>query len=203
MKNIEDTVLQLHAESAKSKAPPAPAPPAPKQATPPEPPMACQENIPVEGTQLPPSNQSSIPEATQSPANILSNPPEAVQLLAAPNQTNSPDPAGNDASQTQTCAVPSTSNILGPMAFAEVREVSEGSPAASAGLQAGDRVVKFGSVNAGNHRDLAAVADVARNNIGQSIQVAIEREGSAMMTLDLVPQRWSGSGVLGCHICLM
>jgi len=51
-------------------------------------------------------------------------------------------------------------------AFAEVDGVAPDSPAAEAGLQRRDRIVKFGHVTSANHRNLAAVGEIVNQSEG-------------------------------------
>ena len=52
--------------------------------------------------------------------------------------------------------------------FARVNSVVSGSPADDAGLQAGDRIRRFGNVNWINHEKLSKVAEVVQRNQGVS-----------------------------------
>jgi len=52
--------------------------------------------------------------------------------------------------------------------FAEVNSVEKGSPADDAGLEAGDRIRRFGHVNWINHEKLSKVAEVVQRNQGVS-----------------------------------
>lgn len=91
--------------------------------------------------------------------------------------------------------------------FALVDIVSEHSPAASAGLQVNDRVVAFGAVSLGAfpcpQTAMAALPGLLREHENQSVDVIVERgegDGLTVLTLSLTPRRWSGSGLLGCHV---
>ncbi|KAL1880195.1 hypothetical protein VTK73DRAFT_6226 [Phialemonium thermophilum] len=89
--------------------------------------------------------------------------------------------------------------------FAKVNSVVENSPAALAGLQAGDLIRNFGYVNKTNHDNLRKVAECVQGNEGQTILVKISRPGATQrpqeLRLTLVPKRdWGGRGLLGCHI---
>ena len=81
--------------------------------------------------------------------------------------------------------------------FAVVESVEKESPADTAGLQVQDLVLRFGSADAGNHRELAAVKDIVQCNIGSGIRVLVRR-GTQLVVVELVPQTWRGPGVLGC-----
>ena len=77
--------------------------------------------------------------------------------------------------------------------------VTPGSPADRAGLQVGDGLAEFGSVNAANFTELKAVADVVSNSRGQALTVRVVRGGRSRL-LRLTPQEWAGRGLLGCNI---
>lgn len=84
-----------------------------------------------------------------------------------------------------------------------------GSPAHSAGMKEGDVVTQFGTVHAGNDRQLRALVEVVRQNVGRPVEVVVLRQEeagghvddalpSAFHRLTLIPQPWGGQGMLGC-----
>ncbi|EEY55095.1 26S proteasome non-ATPase regulatory subunit, putative [Phytophthora infestans T30-4] len=81
--------------------------------------------------------------------------------------------------------------------FAVVESVQNESPAEMAGLQAQDQVLRFGTADASNHRELAAVRDIVQRNVGSGIRVVVRRQ-TEILALELTPQSWRGPGVLGC-----
>ncbi|TFK64634.1 proteasome 26S subunit [Pluteus cervinus] len=86
--------------------------------------------------------------------------------------------------------------------FARVNAVAPGSPAADAGLQREDLVVKFGaltheSFTSGSLQPLATFVAQSEN---QTITIRVLREGTSKL-LNLTPrQGWGGRGTLGCHL---
>ncbi|XP_053328746.1 26S proteasome non-ATPase regulatory subunit 9 [Spea bombifrons] len=86
-----------------------------------------------------------------------------------------------------------------PEAFAKVDTVTPGSPASISGLQVGDEIVTFGSVNANNFQTLQNIASVVQHSEGKPLSVTVIRGGKSI-PLSLTPQRWSGKGLLGCNI---
>ncbi|GAB4816577.1 hypothetical protein N2152v2_003623 [Parachlorella kessleri] len=83
--------------------------------------------------------------------------------------------------------------------FAVVDEVSPASPASRAGIQLGDQLARFGDVTAEAPGTLQQVAAVLQAHEGHEVEAVFLRHG-ATVTLKLVPQRWSGRGLLGCHL---
>ncbi|OMP82558.1 putative 26S proteasome regulatory subunit p27 [Diplodia seriata] len=87
--------------------------------------------------------------------------------------------------------------------FAKVNDVVPGSPADSAGLKAGDKILKFGDVNWMNHEKLSKLAETVAQNVERPIAIRVAREsgGAGQLDLQLTPRRnWGGRGLLGCHL---
>jgi 26S proteasome non-ATPase regulatory subunit 9 len=74
---------------------------------------------------------------------------------------------GTNSMSLQSSSSSSTPQLSGPP-FAKVNSVVEGSPAASAGLQAGDEIRNFGYVNNTNHDGLKRVGECVAGNEGVS-----------------------------------
>ncbi|KAH7623238.1 hypothetical protein Ndes2526B_g01659 [Nannochloris sp. 'desiccata'] len=92
-------------------------------------------------------------------------------------------------------AVPSRSTH----AFAEVDEVAEESPAAAAGLQIGDLMIRFAHVTSQTPNFLSAVAGALAAGEGKELEAVVLRNGEEVK-LRLIPQKWEGRGLLGCHL---
>ncbi|TRY74937.1 hypothetical protein TCAL_04578 [Tigriopus californicus] len=86
--------------------------------------------------------------------------------------------------------------------FAHIDLVSPESPAHLAGLQVGDRIAEFGSINADNFGNLKQVGDLVQNSKDQNVRVKVIREGKST-AITLKPRTWSGRGLLGCNIVPM
>lgn len=86
-----------------------------------------------------------------------------------------------------------------PTVFARVSQVTDGSPAASAGVKADDKIAEFGSVTAANFTGLKNVADVVQHSVGSPVHVLLVRREESV-SLSLTPRRWHGQGLLGCVI---
>ncbi|KAH9042251.1 hypothetical protein EDB85DRAFT_2071820 [Lactarius pseudohatsudake] len=110
---------------------------------------------------------------------------------------------GDGTTVTGTEAAPSE-----PLPFARVNGVAPGSPAADAGLQREDLIVKFGELRhpQPNLQGLAAVVaeneNVRLHSIYKVIRVLVRRSAAEGLTaLRLIPrQGWGGRGSLGCHL---
>ncbi|XP_040202959.1 26S proteasome non-ATPase regulatory subunit 9 [Rana temporaria] len=90
-------------------------------------------------------------------------------------------------------------NLDLPVPFAKVDTVTPGSPASMSGLQVGDEITAFGSVNSKNFQNLQNIATVVQHSEGRPLSVTVIRDGKSVH-LGLTPQRWSGKGLLGCNI---
>ncbi|XP_041095861.1 26S proteasome non-ATPase regulatory subunit 9-like [Polyodon spathula] len=86
-----------------------------------------------------------------------------------------------------------------PRPFAKVDAVTPGSPASMSGLQVGDEIFEFGTVNSQNFQNLQNIASVLQHSEGKPLSIAVIRSGKKVH-LGLTPQRWSGRGLLGCNI---
>lgn len=99
--------------------------------------------------------------------------------------------------------LPTTDHICAEP-FARVSDVLVGSPAFNSAIRSGDLIVRFGDVASHNHRNLAALASVVKDNIGQRIEVVVKRPGEELnLVLSVKPQQWEGLGVLGCQFTVL
>ena len=105
-----------------------------------------------------------------------------------------------------TTTPPTTTTTTTPealRAFVVVDAVQPTSPAAEAGLLVGDRVLRFGRVNAKSHATVDAaligVRDLVQANVNRRVSLVVER-GAATHVVALTPRAWSGAGLLGCHL---
>lgn len=83
--------------------------------------------------------------------------------------------------------------------FARFASVNPAGPAAMAGLQAEDELVRYGHVDASNHDNLRAIARLTGRSEGGYIPLVVRRAGR-LVEVTLAPQRWEGQGLLGCHL---
>ncbi|KAL5524298.1 NAS2 [Sanghuangporus sanghuang] len=92
--------------------------------------------------------------------------------------------------------------------FARVDGVAPGSPAATAGLQREDLILAFGSltlsglsttVPSAAPSRLAPLAALASSHEDRPLQLRILR-ASEPLNLTLIPRKWGGRGLIGCHI---
>jgi 26S proteasome non-ATPase regulatory subunit 9 len=111
--------------------------------------------------------------------------------------------AGSAAATSSRSAAPSAPLVSSAEAFGYVAELQPDSPAAAAGLQVGDRIVSIGSVSLQRHGTVAeafkALPGAVMGSENSPLPFRTLREG-ASLTLDLVPKKWSGQGLLGCLI---
>lgn len=94
-------------------------------------------------------------------------------------------------------------------AFAWIDSVAPGSPAHEAGLQVGDRLLTFGTVNRANFGgDLRTVSNIVESCANGHVRVEVLRRSELPdkpgnkkhVVLTLEPRRWAGRGLLGCNI---
>ena len=87
--------------------------------------------------------------------------------------------------------------------FALIKSVAAESPADTAGIEEGDLVLRFGSIDHTNHRDLQAIGALVPMAAGanDTIPVVVQRKDDGpTRQLSLRPRPWAGRGLLGCHV---
>jgi len=87
--------------------------------------------------------------------------------------------------------------------FARIGNLVQGSPAADAGLEIDDKVLKFGNITWLNHEKLSKVRSLVQISEGQTIIVKVMRQDEPSSTLELIVRPrlgWGGSGLLGCTL---
>lgn len=103
----------------------------------------------------------------------------------------------------------STTTITATLPFAKIDAVALLSPAAEAGLQAGDLITAFGSINHDNNQTLLGLMPIVTSAADSQQAIAItllrqtDQSASAnkqQVQLALVPKPWPGRGLIGCHI---
>ncbi|KAG2427413.1 hypothetical protein HXX76_012349 [Chlamydomonas incerta] len=119
-------------------------------------------------------------------------------------------PAATAAAAAAAPAAPPGPSGPALVPFALVDEVTDGSPASAAGLQVGDLLCSFGEVSGAGEDGaspsgsstaalLQRVAGVLGASEGRAVAATVLRQG-APVAVSLTPQRWSGRGLLGCHL---
>ncbi|XP_077318089.1 26S proteasome non-ATPase regulatory subunit 9 [Lithobates pipiens] len=91
-----------------------------------------------------------------------------------------------DEVEAQAEALQHNLDLLVP--FAKVDAVTPGSPASMSGLQVGDEITAFGSVNSKNFQNLQNIATVVQHSEGRPLSVTVIRDGKSVH-LGLTPQR--------------
>ncbi|CAO3660602.1 unnamed protein product [Umbelopsis ramanniana] len=134
-----------------------------------------------------------IIELTNDHKQLMKEIEQAILGLHRDNKPNS-----ERTSNTNTTTQSNTSQEQQPSEpFARVNAVAPDSPAKEAGLIKDDRIIRFGSVHAGNHRMLQALNDVVSQ--GVRVEVVVKRNDETM-TLSLLPKRVGSRYTLGCHL---
>lgn len=106
-------------------------------------------------------------------------------------------PSLPDAATSENQSTPMDEDAIARLPFALVNQIFDGSPAASDGLQLGDQILKFGSVDGGENL-VSRLAREGQTNQGSAIPVIVMRRG-VQVHLNVTPRPWSGRGLLGCH----
>lgn len=91
----------------------------------------------------------------------------------------------------------SVSTQSSPMA--KLDEILPDSPAATAGVQNGDLLLKFDTITSKTNSFMSAIAQLVGQSVNQSIEITVRR-GEQLVELTLVPRPWGGRGLLGCHL---
>jgi len=117
-----------------------------------------------------------------------------------PSPTANVVPATTEKISTPTPISDSISKLL---PFAKVNKVTQGSPSDKAGLLEGDLVLQFGTIIKENDKNvnlIAAVGNLVKNCENEFVEVYILRDDIKRQRVTLQPKKWSGPGLLGCHI---
>lgn len=137
----------------------------------------------------------------------------SARLLPVPTSAKDSGDAGGSNSQNPSIlstvqsassnnSVPRNSpDVIIRRPFAVIDEITDASPAAEDGLQLGDQVLKFGTVEAGDNL-LERLAAEGRTNQGNAVPVVIMRQGG-LINLTVTPRQWQGRGLLGCHFRML
>ncbi|KAF5280134.1 hypothetical protein FQA39_LY18136 [Lamprigera yunnana] len=79
--------------------------------------------------------------------------------------------------------------------FAKVTFVDEGSPAEDSGINGGDLIVEFGSVNHSNFQTMNDIVSVVQHSEDQQLNVKLKRREKYIITR-LTPKKWMGKGLI-------
>lgn len=80
--------------------------------------------------------------------------------------------------------------------FALISEVKDKSPAESAGLVEGDFLIKFGK----GESMLQVKENIHENEEIELVVFRVEEFGKKQYKLHLTPSKWTGDGLVGCHL---
>jgi 26S proteasome non-ATPase regulatory subunit 9 len=100
---------------------------------------------------------------------------------------------------TTTVEVSSVESELRPIA--KFDEILEDSPAFFAGIEDGDLLLRFGSVDCNTPNPMASIPSVVKASLNKELSIVVLKNGSSSPSkLVLIPKVWSGRGMLGCHL---
>jgi len=132
---------------------------------------------------------------------------QALQGIYRPEEAGITNP--NQTSSTTTSSA-KVNGVVSDTPFALVNGVAPQSPAAQAGLQRGDLVLRFGDLSASSFAPpitLQPLSTFVSAHENQPIELRIKRPsssagtGTAIVSLSLTPRSgWGGRGLLGCHL---
>lgn len=83
--------------------------------------------------------------------------------------------------------------------FAVVDHVFENSPSMIAGLQVGDEILRCAHITSQTPNSLETMGNLVSGSENRELDI-VARRGETEIRLKLVPQKWSGRGLLGCHL---
>lgn len=95
-------------------------------------------------------------------------------------------------------AVPAKSTLP----FAIVDEVSRDGPAMHAGVAVGDKVLQCAHITGQTPNSLATMGSLVSESENRVLDLVVLR-GDDVLRLKLHPKKWSGRGLLGCHLSPM
>lgn len=171
----------------------------------------------------PPANRDEASQAGPSPSTTTTQPsaPDMSSSTQTTQPSSSASPVTPSPSSTEptrpspplAATVPRVAANGAPpqrrrIPFALVDIVSPGSPAEQADMKVQDKIVAFGTVSlnafATPSMALGALPGLLREYENRPMEILVDRESSGpqqnLVTLNLTPQRWSGQGLLGCHV---
>ncbi|KAL4434406.1 hypothetical protein ABPG75_000847 [Micractinium tetrahymenae] len=139
--------------------------------------------------------------AASGTAAVAAPAPSAAARPAAPAAAAPPTRQANGSSLQQPAAAlsPAAAAAAASGPFAIIDELTDGSPAAEAGLQLNDQLCSVGGVTRHTPNTLQSVAALVQASEGQPVEAVVLRHGSPMV-LTLTPKRGAGPGLLGCHL---
>ena len=94
---------------------------------------------------------------------------------------------------------PSNTSPIISISFAIIDEILPNSPAQMSGLVDGDELIQFDSIDGKIQNPLSFIPQIVSKNANHPINLKIRRNGVEMPII-LIPQAWSGRGLLGCHL---
>lgn len=62
-----------------------------------------------------------------------------------------------------------------------------------------DEIVEFGSINATNYKNISDIATLVQHSEGSKVGIKLKRD-NRFITVQLIPKKWTGRGLLGCNI---
>uniref|UniRef100_A0A8C5MJU1 26S proteasome non-ATPase regulatory subunit 9 n=1 Tax=Leptobrachium leishanense TaxID=445787 RepID=A0A8C5MJU1_9ANUR len=98
---------------------------------------------------------------------------EIDEALHSLHATGEKEKCTKDENEAQAEAMQHQHQQTLPGAFAKVDAVTPGSPASSSGVQVGDHIIAFGSVNTSNFQTMQNIASVVQHSEGNPLSVTV------------------------------
>ncbi|KAI8912830.1 hypothetical protein EDD86DRAFT_202314 [Gorgonomyces haynaldii] len=88
------------------------------------------------------------------------------------------------------------------VSWAKVQSVASGSPGDEAGLQSGDLIQQFGTIDSQTQEPLKMIAQKIQEWQNVATKICFTRDRKPMVTM-LTPKTWEGRGLIGVHLVPM
>jgi 26S proteasome regulatory subunit N4 len=127
---------------------------------------------------------------------------KGLEVVHSEQKFNNPNNLATNSRKIESMDTDEPRRVPPQVAFLKVNLVSPGSPAETAGLQVRDEILEFGTINAGNFKELPEIGQLVQACANKNVNIRVKRN-QAVHELILTPKAWSGRGLLGCNVVPM
>lgn len=117
------------------------------------------------------------------------------------NQSITNSSSQNNLENAETTQTNNNNNNLKP--FLSIDLVVDDTPASRAGLSNGDQIIQFGPITADifNQEGLSGLVSFITQHQNRPVEIVyLHHESFSITYTTLIPQKWSGQGLLGCKV---